>query len=270
MKTTIVKLNLTILVLAGLFIASCKEGSKKQSRAIVTATSTVDANLNEDSIIYKTGNLTIRRLSKHVYQHTSFLNTEDFGRVACNGMLVVNENQAVIFDTPADNESSGELINYVTRNLKSKITAIIPTHFHEDCVAGLEKFNEYHIPSYGSNKTIKLLKNKGNKYAALIKGFDDSLTLNIGDKKLYAEYFGEGHTKDNIIGYFPVDNAIFGGCLIKELGANKGNLGDANIKEWPQAVQKLKQKYPQANIVIPGHGKSGGTELFDYTIKLFK
>ncbi len=94
--------------------------------------------------------------------------------------------------------------------------------------------------------------------------------MNVGDKKVYAEYFGEGRTKDNIIGYFPEDNAMFGGCLIKELDAKKGNLEDANIKEWPETVRKLKQKYPQTKIVIPGHGKPGGTELFDYTINLFE
>ena len=40
-------------------------------------------------------------------------------------------------------------------------------------------------------------------------------------------YFGEGHTKDNIMGYFTEDQALFGGCLIKKVGASKGYLGDA-------------------------------------------
>ncbi|MDZ7613831.1 MAG: hypothetical protein U5K51_09100 [Flavobacteriaceae bacterium] len=52
-----------------------------------------------------------------------------------------------------------------------------------------------------------------------INDFNESLTLSIGNKKVNAEYFGEGHTKDNIVGYFPNENAVFGGCLIKEVGA---------------------------------------------------
>ena len=100
--------------------------------------------------------------------------------------------------------------------------------------------------------------------------FDSYLILAIGDKKVYAEYFGEGHTKDNVIGYFPESNAIFGGCLIKSLGANKGYLGDANTDQWAGTVQQIKLKYPNAEIVIPGHGKPGGTELLEYTIKLFE
>jgi metallo-beta-lactamase class B len=35
-------------------------------------------------------------------------------------------------------------------------------------------------------------------------------------------------------------------------------------------VRKIKEKYPEVKIVIPGHGKPGGTALFDYTIELFK
>ena len=263
------KKTLTIFMFAALLLISCKNSSTKQNQANETITSKTDIS-NDRSIIYKTDNLIIRRLSNHVYEHTSFLNTNDFGRVPCNGMIVVNENEAIVFDTPSDDESSGELINYVMKKLQCKIKTIIPAHFHEDCVGGLEKFNEYNIPAYASNKTIELLKIKDKKFSKPIMGFNDSLALSIGDKKVYAEYFGEGHTKDNIIGYFPEDNAIFGGCLIKELGAKKGNLDDANTKEWPGTVRKLKQKYPQTKIVIPGHGKSGGTELFDYTIRLFK
>jgi hypothetical protein len=63
--------------------------------------------------------------------------------------------------------------------------------------------------------------------------------------------------------------AVFSGCLIKELGASKGNLADANVIAWPNTIRNLKQKYPEAQILIPGHGKSGGTEFFDCTIKLF-
>lgn len=269
MKVRSVTPGLAIPVLAILVLSACNQGSKKQNGPTPATISKTGTGLTDDSILYKTENLIIRRLSKHSFQHISFLNTESFGRVACNGMLVVNDKQAIVFDTPADNESSEELINYITKKMGSTINAIIPTHFHEDCVGGIKKFRENQVPVYASNKTIQLLKNKGNKYAGLIKGFNDSLVLNIGDQKVYAKYFGEGHTKDNIIGYFPKDSIMFGGCLIKETGATKGNLEDANVSAWPATVMKLKQNYAQAKIVIPGHGKPGGIDLLDYTITLF-
>ena len=265
------KYILVILSFVVLLLVSCNEASNKRNQTDQKVIGqTAKASSADSVIVYKTDNLIVHRLSNHIYQHISFLNTNDFGRVACNGMLVVKENEALVFDTPTDDESSLELINYVTQNLKCKIKVVVPTHFHGDCVGGLETFYKYNIPAYASNSTIELLGAKGKVFSKPINGFTDSLALNIGSEKAYVEYFGEGHTKDNVVGYVPWDNAIFGGCLIKEVDANKGNLEDANIKAWSNTVRKLKQKYPTAKIVIPGHGIAGGTELLDYTIKLFQ
>ncbi len=217
---------------------------------------------------YESENLIINKLSDHVYQHISYLNTESFGRVACNGMIVVNGGEAVVFDTPATNETAEELIEYLTGKLHAKIKGIVATHFHADCVGGLEAFHQKGVPSYAENRTIAFLKDKGSPQPQ--NGFANSLNLKVGTQKVYATYLGEGHTRDNIIGYFPEDKAMFGGCLIKEVGAGKGNLEDANVKAWPETVRKVKDRYPQAKIIIPGHGRVGGTELLDFTVKLFE
>lgn len=264
------KILFAFSLLLGLTFISCKQSSNNKQKNKETKKQITNITLNDSLIFYQTENLTINKLSDHIYEHISYLQTDDFGKVACNGMLVINENKGIVFDTPTDNKNSLELINFVTKELKCKIIALIPTHFHSDCVGGIAEFEEHNIPTYASKQTIKLLKENGQKFSKPIKDFDNSLTLDIGNKKVYAEYFGEGHTKDNIVGYFPNDNAVFGGCLIKEVGASKGYLGDANVKEWSKTVQKVKQKYPNSKIVIPGHGKWGETELFDYTIKLFE
>jgi metallo-beta-lactamase class B len=212
--------------------------------------------------------LVIQKISKHVYQHTSLLDAGSFGQVSCNGMVVFSNKEAIIFDTPADNSASLELIHWVENSLKCKVTAVIPTHFHADCLGGLDAFHQRGIPSFANQATISLAKQ--NNKAVPKTGFDQFLALQVGHKKVFAEFFGEGHTQDNVIGYFPAERVVFGGCLIKELGAGKGNLDDANTAAWSPTVTKLKEKYPDTKIVIPGHGKIGGTELFDYTIQLFR
>ncbi len=92
----------------------------------------------------------------------------------------------------------------------------------------------------------------------------------MGDEKIITKFFGEGHTRDNTVGYFPSENILFGGCLLKEPGAGKGYLGDANIKTWSGTVEKVKKEYPNVKIVVPGHGEHGDQRLLDYTINLFK
>jgi metallo-beta-lactamase class B len=217
---------------------------------------------------YKSDKLVIQKITDHVYQHTSFLETENFGKVPCNGVVFFDKKEAVVFDTPTDDAASLELINWVEGTLDCQIMAIIPTHTHADCLGGLAAFHKHNISSYANNLTIALARMRNLSIPK--NGFDKFLDLTIGNKNVIAEFCGEGHTKDNIIGYFPREKVMFGGCLIKESGAGKGNLEEANIQAWSATVAKVKEKYPDTKIVIPGHGKPGGTELLDYTFKLFE
>lgn len=218
--------------------------------------------------VYKSNDLIVTQIAENSFVHTSFLQTNDFGNVPCNGLIVRNSNKAIIFDTPTNDKNSEELINWIKDTLKCKIIAIIPTHFHDDCLGGLKAFHKNEIPSYSYYKTIELAKE--NNLVVPENGFKDSLILKVGDENITAKFFGEGHTRDNIVGYFPSENVMFGGCLMKEMDASKGYLGDANVADWSSTVEKVKKEYPDVKIVVPGHGEYGDKKLLDYTINLFK
>jgi metallo-beta-lactamase class B len=221
-----------------------------------------------DIEVYKSETLIIKQVSKHVYQHISFLEFKNYGKVTCNGMIVANENEAIVFDTPADDKTSSELIDWITKSLKCKITAVISSHYHLDNLGGLNAFHKHDITSYAYVKTKQIAKE--NNLPEPQQSFVKYLEMKVGDEKVIVEFLGEGHTCDNSIGYFPLEDIMFGGCLIKEIGAGKGNLAEANAEEWPETVKKVKNKFPKVKKVIPGHGKSGGAELLDYTINLFE
>src|SRR5690606_18444199 len=89
---------------------------------------------SKHQIVYQSKTLAITKISSNVYQHTSFLQTDSFGNVPCNGMIVQNNSEAVVFDTPVNDEISEELILWIQQDLKSNIKAVIPTHFHDDCL----------------------------------------------------------------------------------------------------------------------------------------
>ncbi len=218
--------------------------------------------------VYESGTLRIEKLTAHTFVHVSYLETEDFGKVACNGMIVVDEGEALVFDTPTSNETSTELINWIENQNGAQIKAVVATHFHEDCLGGLEVFHLRNIPSYALETTRGLAAHK--EVAVPQIGFQSHLELNVGKEKVLVGFQGEGHTVDNIIGYFTTEGVLFGGCLVKAIGAGKGNLADANVHEWSNTVQSLKVKYPKIQTVIPGHGDTGGVGLLDYTITLFK
>lgn len=222
----------------------------------------------EPKIVYQSDDLVVTQITENAYQHISYLQTNDFGKVPCNGLIVRDNNEVVIFDTPANDKSSEALIKWIKETLHCKLNAIVPTHFHDDCLRGLKAFEDSGIPSYAYFKTVMLAKE--NNLVVPQNSFTDSLVLKVGNQKATAKFFGEGHTIDNVVGYFPAENIMFGGCLIKESAATKGYLGDANVEAWSNTVEKVKEAYPDVKFIIPGHGVYGDRKLLDYTINLFR
>ncbi|MGC6402314.1 MAG: subclass B1 metallo-beta-lactamase [Flavobacteriaceae bacterium] len=220
--------------------------------------------------LYHSHELIINKISENAYQHISYLQTEDFGKVACNGVILKNDNEVIILDSPTNDKSSLELINWISQKWGAEIKAVVPTHFHEDCLGGLNEFSKQNIPTYVHYKTLALASEKDIQIPPKVKGFRNLLSLSLGEESVLVKFFGEGHTQDNVIGYFAKEQLLFGGCLIKGIGAKQGFTGDANLKEWATTVTRIKRAFPKLEKVVPGHGDLGGGELLDYTIELFK
>lgn len=218
--------------------------------------------------LLQSDNLIISKITDNTYLHVSYLETEEFGRVPCNGMIYIHNGQVLIFDTPATPAATKELIDWVGQEIQGTIKGVVVTHFHEDCLGGLEAFHKEGIPSYAHNLTIELARQKG--YTLPQTGFTSQLTIYLDDQAVINFYPGEGHTRDNIVSYIPSGKVLFGGCLIKADGAGKGNLADANVEEWPNTVRNVQSTFPDVEHVVPGHGETGGVELLGYTIELFK
>jgi metallo-beta-lactamase class B len=218
--------------------------------------------------VHHSTRLTVEQLSPNAFVHTSYKQTQDFGNVPCNGLVVRNGGEAIVFDTPTNDSAAAELIRWVQDSLHCRITAVIPTHFHDDCLGGLKAFHAHGIPSYANQRTIALAA--ADSVEMPQHGFADSLQLTLGNERITATFHGEGHTRDNVVGYFPSEHVLFGGCLIKELDASKGYLGDANVAAWSGTVEAVKKAYPEVKVVIPGHGQCGDGQLLDYTIGLFR
>lgn len=172
-------------------------------------------------------------------------------------------------DTPPNDSLSALLLQWFEKTFPAvTIKAIVINHFHDDCLGGLRTFHKKGIASYANFLTIESIKNDSTEKPK--HAFKNELKLRVGKKDIFNVYYGEAHSKDNIVTYIPNEKILFGGCMVKEIGAGRGNLGDANLKQWSSTVRKIKTNYANAVIVIPGHGEVGGTALLDYTIKMFE
>jgi metallo-beta-lactamase class B len=47
-----------------------------------------------------------------------------------------------------------------------------------------------------------------------------------------------------------------------------GNVADADVKAWPKTLKRVLDNYPNAKIIIPGHGQFGDLSLIKHTLEL--
>ncbi|MBL7984465.1 MAG: MBL fold metallo-hydrolase, partial [Flavobacteriales bacterium] len=114
----------------------------------LTTCSSVVSVSSKGKRLHRSEQLIVTRISENAYIHTSYHQTNDFGNVPCNGLIVRDGAEVVVFDTPTKDAASEELIAWIEQELHCRVKAVVPTHFHVDCLGGLEAFHAHGIPSH--------------------------------------------------------------------------------------------------------------------------
>ncbi len=206
-------------------------------------------------------------LHDSVYVHVSWHQSDEYGRFPSNGMLVVRHGEALMVDTPMDDEKTERLVTYLKDSMSVDICRVIVGHFHNDCLGGLGYLQNLGIESMGNCMTIEKCRELHLPVPSM--SFSDSLTIDFNGEPIICRYFGAGHSFDNITVWLPEERILFGGCLVKSMESRGlGNLADAVVDKWDQTVDEVLKAYPEAEIVIPGHGRWGNKELLTHTINL--
>jgi metallo-beta-lactamase class B len=213
--------------------------------------------------------LQLIKISENAYVHVSYIHQPNGTKTPCNGMILVDNNKAFLFDTPNIDSTTQILLSFISDSLKLQVTGFVTNDWHWDSMGGLAVLNSMGIVSYANEMTRQIAKSKGLPAPTI--GFTDSLAIKFGDKDIFCYYLGAAHTIDNIVVWIPSEQILFADCMIKELAAtNLGFTGDGDLKEYPVTLKKVSEKFPNAKTVIPGHGLYGGFELIDHTIKMAK
>lgn len=213
------------------------------------------------------GKLDIAAFADNVWLYHSHMKTDDWGLVSSNGLVVVDQGDAYIIDTPWSEQDTLDLLAWIeTQGFTPK--ASITTHFHLDRSAGISVLNERNIDTWASRQTNQLLAQQGwAKASHEFEGDEFSLL----DGVIEAYYPGPGHAMDNIVVWLPQAKILDGGCMIREISTTSlGHTNDGSVPDWANSVEKVIQRYPQVEAVIPGHGQPGGAELLDHTQELTK
>lgn len=208
------------------------------------------------------------KVKDHIWVHTTYA---DFNgnRTPSNGLVIDTSAGLVLVDTPWNNDQTKELIKLVKSKLNRDFSLAIITHAHEDRIGGIDVLLENKIDVRSTSLTAQTAEKNG--YKKPLPSLDSDPSIKVGDVRIEVFYPGEGHSADNIVVWVPQYKVLFGGCLVKALDSRGlGSITDANIEQWPVSVKKVLEKYPDAELVIPGHGKWGSIELVKHTLELLK
>ena len=222
---------------------------------------------HSQEVIEISSDVELVKLSDNAYIHTSYCTLPGYGRVAANGLIFIEKDQAFLFDTPWNDSLTSILVSYMVDHLGLKIQGFVPNHWHDDCMGGLGFLKSCGINSWANQLTIDIAADKGLPLPD--QGFMDSLKIMLGEKSIHCYYFGPAHSMDNIVVWIPSEKILFPGCICKNLGSrNLGNISDGDMAEYPSTVDRITDRFRDAKIIIPGHGLYGGTELLTFTRSL--
>jgi len=248
--------SVLVSALAAVCVAGCVKQNSVESKAPSAAPSAETSALPDLELI---------PLAEGVWIHRSYADIQPWGRVSANGLLVIGPKAALLIDTPWNDAQMSELYAEVKRRFDVPITEVIVTHAHDDNLGGLAEAHRLGAHSIAEEKTLEIARDGGKPVPE--KGFSSSRTLQSA-AGVTAELFfpGPGHARDNIAVYLPDTKILFGGCLIKSADAqNLGNTADGDVSSWSASVDALEARFPEAEIVVPGHGDAGDRALLAHT-----
>jgi metallo-beta-lactamase class B len=201
-----------------------------------------------------------------VWRHVSFKVMPEYGRVPANGLIVVGTDSGALIDTPWTDDQTGMLFDWAKRELGTTIGHVVATHSHDDCMGGLAEAHRRGATSYAFELTAEFAERDRNPVPR--KTFTEKLRISLGSVDLELRYFGGGHTRDNIVVWIPQRKMLFGGCLVKRKGGSAGYTAEADLTAWPDTIRDVLATFPEATVVVPGHGPPGTVEYLQYTLIL--
>ncbi|HAY32988.1 MAG TPA: BlaB/IND/MUS family subclass B1 metallo-beta-lactamase [Ignavibacteria bacterium] len=214
----------------------------------------------------KEENLKISHLTGDFYIYTTYSNYEG-NKIPANGMYVLTDSGAVLFDTPWDTTQFQPLLDSIKQKHDKNVIICIATHWHSDRTEGLDYYKKQGIKTYTTVLTDELSKKNNKKRAEFLMMKDTVFT--VGQHSFEVYYPGEGHTADNIIVWFESEKILYGGCLIKGVDATDlGYLGDANVLEYEETLKKVQRKCPDPEFIIVSHHDWDNNNSLEHSIKL--
>lgn len=215
--------------------------------------------------------VSIREIRPGVWIHTSHYTYPAGARFPSNGLIVREADELVLIDTAWGELATVEMLRLVEREIGLPVRRALITHAHYDRSAGADVLESNGVEVLAHSMTLRLAAEAGTPIPdQALTGLDaPGDAINIDSMEVL--YPGPGHAPDNLMVWLPAQRILFGGCAVRaDDAASPGNIADADLDSWRTAVRRAQARYPEAEVVVPGHGKVGGRSLLSHTLYLLE
>lgn len=202
------------------------------------------------------GQILLMKVSNRVYCRIGDQEDSNNGFIVCDDCCIV-------VDTATYPDQTRKDLEDMRKTTDRHIRFLINTHRHGDHTFGnmyfsdiiahkncYEKLKEF-TPSYMKYIEENMEKERFREFTLKLPNivFTDELTL-FTKPEIVITHYG-GHTDGSVTVYIPEEKVLFSGDLL--FVGYHPYLGDADIKEWINALEDLLQQ--DITKIIPGHGE---------------
>lgn len=203
-----------------------------------------------------------------------------------NPAIITTQNGVIVIDPGSSKEIGRQLLDKIKTVSDKPVIAVFNTHIHGDHWLGNHGIRTVYpaVPVYAHQRMIERAnKGEGLHYIDLFLKMTDQATAgtkvvtpNIGLKggenlmldgiNLRIHHTGHAHTDSDIMIEVVEDKGLFFGDIVASKRVPNSDIPqDASYKGTINAIQTMLKG--SAEIYIPGHGKSGGREVPEASLR---
>ena len=165
--------------------------------------------------------------------------------------------KGVIVTDPIDADAATWLKAQIKERFDKDVKYLVYSHDHRDHIAGGEVFADT-ATVVAHEKTKAAIIGEKRPTALPNVTFNDSLTIELGGKKVDLAYVGRTHSDNMIVVSFPEERTIYAVDFISIKRLPYMNLPDAYIPDWIEALKFVEGM--DFDILAPGHGSMGNKQ----------
>jgi glyoxylase-like metal-dependent hydrolase (beta-lactamase superfamily II) len=177
----------------------------------------------------------------------------NFRNMGHNAVFMVTPAGIVLIDT-IDAAAAAWLKEEVKKQFNQTVKYVAYSHDHPDHASGGEVLADTALfVAHTRAKEVIVAEKRPTAVPNIT--FSDTMTIELGGKRVDLHYVGRNHSDNTLVAHFPAERVIFTVDWIPVQGLPFRDMNDTYFEEWIEGLKRVEQM--DFDILAPGHGRLG-------------